>query len=72
MVIQFKELILTTLMVILMVVLFPYLRPYMNAIMLRIWALYQNARNETMKAMSEARCNPFKEFSDLRTRIETI
>lgn len=30
--------------------------------MLRIWALYQNARNETMKAMSEARCNPFKEF----------
>lgn len=55
-----------------MVVLFPYLRPYMNAIMLRIWALYQNARNETMKAMSEARCNPFKEFSDLGTRIETI
>jgi len=34
----------------------------MNAIRLRIWAIYQNARNETMKAMSEARCNPFKEF----------
>ena len=32
----------------------------MNAIRLRIWAIYQNARNETMKAMSEARCNPFR------------
>ena len=34
----------------------------MNAIKLKIWTIYQSARNETIKAKNELRRNPVEEF----------